>query len=230
MPTLAALALATPVWGFALSAPRYAAPNIIPATVPQVAEASEPTAQAAEAATDENLRHQLDTRRTMADWMTGLGIATWVGMATTLVLGAVHFHDQYGLGGSFDETPCAQGTGVMQEFCEGTVWPHAIAAGTTIALYVTTSMLGWFMPDPLGASEQPGPHGDRIRFHRSWRWVTSSLIIAQALLGFFISHADWFGLDQKQDFDVMQGLSATHLALGVAALGSFTVQGAVMLF
>lgn len=230
MSSLAALALATPVFGLALVPPAYAAPDLAPEVSLQLAQASETTQRAAEEAIDPALREQLATRRTMADWMTGLGIAAFGGMVITNVLGAIHFHDQYGFSSAWEGTPCARGSAVMQEYCEGTVVPHAIAASTAATLYIGSSLLGWFMPDPLHARDQPGPYGDRIRLHRTLRWVTSALVIGQALLGMFISNADWFGLDQRQDFQVLQGFAIAHLTLGMASLASLAIQGSVMLF
>lgn len=234
MPTLTALVLATPLFGLSLTPPAYAAPAIGPAPSLQIQEAAEPTQEAAEAAQDAGdarLASQLATRRTMADWMTGIGIAAIFSMATTAVLGAIHFHDQYGFHDEYADTPCGQQRAIMQEYCgTGTVVPHAIAAGTTTALYVTAASLGIFMPDPLGASEQPGPYGDRIRLHSTLRWVTTTLLIVQSLLGTFVSHADWFGLDFRNDFDALHGLAITHMGIGLAALTSLTIQGSVMLF
>ncbi|AKF03769.1 hypothetical protein [Sandaracinus amylolyticus] len=179
----------------------------------------------------QRLRHLLGVRETMADWMTGLGIAAWVSLTTTAILGAISFHDRYGFAGRYEDTPCAQGTAVWNEYCEGTVWPHAIAGGITTTLYVTTSMLGMFMPDPLHLGDQDDARGERIRIHRTIRIATTSLIIAQALLGLFISNADdWFGIDRQQHFDAMQALSVTHMALGAAAIVSLSAQGAVMIF
>ena len=147
------------------------------------------------------------------------------------ILGAISFHDRYGFAGRYEDTPCAQGNAVWNGYCEGTVWPHAIAGGITTTLYVTTSMLGMFMPDPLHVSEQPDARGARIRLHTTIRWVTTSLIIAQALLGLFISNADdWFGIERSQEFDTLQALSITHMALGVGAVVSLSAQGAVMIF
>lgn len=231
MSSLAALVLATPLFGFALTPPVYAAPSLSHGATMQIAEASEPTQDAAEEATDEQLARRLATRRSMADWMTGLGFASLGALTVTNVLGAVHFHDHFGFSGSFQDTPCARGVAVMQEYCEGTFWPYTIASGSAAALYVTTAMLGWFMPDPLQASEQPNAWGERIRIHRSLRWVTSGLLIAQALLGAFISLSDeWFDMDPQNDFEALQALSATRLGLGVAAMASLTAQGSIMLF
>ena len=231
MSSLAALMLATPVFGFALTPPVYAAPSLSHTTTMQIAEASEPTQDAVEEATDEQLARRLATRRAMAEWMTGLGIASLGALVTTHVLGAVHFHDHFGFSGSYQDTPCSRGVAVMQEYCEGTFWPYTIASASSAALYVSTAMLGWFMPDPLAASEQPNARGERIRAHRAMRWVTSGLLIANALLGAFISLSDeWFGMDPRNDFEALQALSATRLGLGIASIGSLTAQGAIMLF
>lgn len=222
------LALTTPIFGFSLTPPTYAIPSFADDVAREVAAAEPAPAEWEEE--EALVQRQLATRRTMSDWMTAIGIATWAGMATTVTLGAFHFHDRYGFAGSYQETPCARGAAVMQEYCEGTVWPHAIAAGTTTSLYVTNAMLGMFMPDPLGASEQPGERGDRIRAHRTLRWVTSGLLIAQALLGLLISHPDWIGLHDERDFDAIQGMAIAHLGLGWAAFASYSAQGAVMIF
>ncbi|MDQ3032356.1 MAG: hypothetical protein M3Y87_08080 [Myxococcota bacterium] len=180
---------------------------------------------------DAQTARSLGIRRTMADWMTGLGVAAVLSMTTANVFGAISFSDRYGFRGSYEETPCAQGNAVLPEYCEGTVWPQAIAGGLTTTLYVTASMLGMFMPDPLHVGDSPGPLGERIRVHRILRIFTSTLVIAQALLGLAINHADeWFGLDRRQDFGAMQALSATHLGLGLAAITSLAAQGAVMVF
>ncbi|UJR83765.1 hypothetical protein [Sandaracinus amylolyticus] len=207
--------------------------SIVLATPAAAAQDPAPAIEAVASADQDaqRLRHLLGVRETMADWMTGLGIAAWLSLTTTAILGAISFHDRYGFAASYEDTPCAQGTAVWNGYCEGTVWPHAIAGGITTTLYVTTSMLGMFMPDPLHLGDQDDARGRRIRVHRTLRIATTSLIIAQALLRLFISNADdWFGIERSQHFDAMQALSATHLFLGVAAIVSLSAQGAVMVF
>lgn len=230
MPTLVALALATPIFGFALQPPIDAMPSLAPPIAMQLAEGAEPTWRALEAAEDPDLRQALQIRLVMADAMTVLGISAAVAMATSLVFAAIDFRDQYGLHGSRSETPCARGDAIFPEYCDGIVLPHAIASGATTGLYVTTSLLGILMPDPLHAGDQPGAHGDRVRTHRTVRWVTSTLMIVQAVLGFLVSYSDELGIDSSQDFELMQGLAIARIATGAAALTSLAVQGSIMLF
>lgn len=226
MPTLAALALATPLFGFSLQAPVLASPELHPDVVAQLA----PGAPDPAALDDDELARQLRQRQEIALVHRVFGVATWVSMAATAVLGFIQFGDEYGFHGARSETACAQGTAILQEFCEGTPWPHAIAGFTTAALYFTTATLSFLMPDPLDLEHQDSAWAERVRIHEALRWVHLSGVVIQALLGIFIANHDAFGLEADGDFDTLQALSVVHMGVGVVTFGALSAAAAIVTF
>jgi hypothetical protein len=226
MPTLAALVLATPIFGFSLQPPLMATPTLVPDMVMQLA----PGAPDPQAIADAEVARQLQQRRDIALVHRTFGAATWVAMATTAVLGFIQFADEYGFNGSRAETACGRQTAVLQEYCEGTPWPHAIAAGTTATLYFTTFALSFAMPDPLDLEHQDSAWAGRVRAHRMLRWVHLGGLIAQALLGIVIANPSTFGIDRDRDFDTMQGLASLHMGMGIATFGALSTAAALVTF
>lgn len=226
VPTLAALALATPLFGLSLQAPVLATPELHPDVVAQLAPGAPDPGQLEDAAIAEQLRQ----RQELALVHRVFGVATWVSMAATAVLGFIQFGDEYGFHGSRAETACAQGTAVLQEFCEGTPWPHAVAGFTTAALYFTTATLSFLMPDPLDLEHQDSAWAERVRIHEALRWVHLSGVVLQALLGIFIANHEAFGLDVSDDFDTLQALSGVHMGVGVVTFGALSAAAAIVTF
>ncbi len=224
--TLLALALATPIFGLSLDAPVLASPELSPAIIAQLAPGAPEPATADDAA----IAAALQQRQDVALVHRAFGIGTWVAMATTAVLGFIQFGDEYGFNGSRSETACAQGSAVLQEFCTGTPWPHAIAAGTTAALYFTTFALSFAMPDPFDLEHQTSAWAERVRIHRALRWVHFAGVIAQALLGAFLANHEAFGLDTEGDFDALQALGAVHMGVGVVTFGALSAAAAIVTF
>ena len=135
-----------------------------------------------------------------------LGLKAFV--LVTTVIGAIQFADEYGFHGSANENACAAGTEVMQDFCTGTPWPHAIAGFTTAALYFTTAGLSLAMPSPL-------PRSADVELHATLRWIHLAGMLAVATLGIITANVD-------ADFPTRQALAITHQGLAVATFGVLT--------
>lgn len=250
---LAALALATPLFGFSLTPPDTAAltPSVggmwgtpffaqldgasdtIGASEAEGDATDEPSDDEAteagpSAPSGEALAAALRQRQEIATVHRAFGIATWASMLVTVALGFIQYYNLYGFFGGRDDTPCVNGDAVFgQDQCWGAPWPHRIAALTTTALYATTFVLSFVMPDPLGASE--GPNAGDLRVHEALRWVHLGGMIAQVLLGFAVGQ-NWFGIDRANDFGAMQAIATVHQVIGLATFGVLTAAGAIMIF
>ncbi len=165
---------------------------------------------------EEEIQAQLRTRNEIATIHRAFGVATWASMAVTAVLGWIQFADRYGFHGSADQTACANGTAVFNDFCDGQPWPHAIAAFTTTALYLTTAGLSFAMPAPLEVSED-------VEIHRTLRWFHFGALLATAIFGFVTSSID-------ADFQTRQALAGVHQGLAVTTFGLLTAAAAVIVF
>lgn len=162
------------------------------------------------------LGRQLRARQEIATIHRAFGIATWASMAVTAVLGWIQFADEYGFHGNPNDTACANGTAVLQEFCTGVPWPHAIAGFTTAALYFTTAGLSLAMPAPLEPSAD-------LELHKTLRWVHLATMLATAVFGVVTANLD-------VDFGTRQALAIVHQGLGVATFGLLTAAAAVIVF
>jgi hypothetical protein len=173
-----------------------------------------------------DLGAQIRQRNDVASIHRAFGIATWGAMLVTSVLGFLQYYNLYGMFASREDTPCVRGGAIFgQEACWGTPWPHLIGAITTTALYSTTFILSFTMPDPLGA----GTSSADLRLHKDLRWVHLGGMIAQMLFGLAIGN-NWFGLDRANDYEAQQVLASVHQLIGYTTLGVLTAAGLVMVF
>jgi hypothetical protein len=246
--------LATPFFGFTLTPPSPSALNLPvlaqvdeaaaasadAAETPSAEEAAE-TAGEAEEASEEGeaaparddaelgqLAAQIRQRQELGTIHRAFGIATWASMLVTVGLGFIQYYNLYGFFGSQADNPCVNGNAVFgQDQCYGAPWPHRIAAITTTALYATSFVLSFTLPDPLGASE--GAAGADLELHKTLRWVHLGGMIAQVLLGFMVGQ-NWFGLDRANHFDELQAIATVHQVVGLTTFGVLTAAGAIMIF
>jgi hypothetical protein len=237
MPGLAALVLATPIFGFSLAAPTFdaawlASPDsvvTVAAALPtpellQVADATE----AAQAEEDRRYAEQVRQRQEIATVHRALGITTWISMTLTVVLGMMQYSDMYGFGAGRDQNPCTTGHGVVLDECSGPPWAHAISATTTATLYTATFTLSLLMPDPNDADSGNGQFAERLRIHEALRWIHLVGMVAQMVLGLGVSNG-LFG-DRANNYDTLQIVAGVHQAIGWTTWGALTGAAAVMLF
>jgi len=257
MPSLAALVLATPVFGFALHAPSIQ-PIIDPGVYAAVADlraVSAPLLQAeqdaAAAGTEEGTptassdggnksgakaeaekyKAEVKRRNSLIKIHRPLGLATWATMTVTEVLGFIQYYNLYGFFAGQGTNPCVKGTAVFgQGQCSGTPWPHAVAASVTGSLYAATFTVSLMMPDPDDLANTPGAFGNTLRMHKLLRWVHFGGMVAQILLGIVIANANWFGLSRANDYKTLQALATVHLGSGLITYGALTWAGALMTF
>lgn len=163
------------------------------------------------------IAQQLRTRQDVATIHRAFGIATWIAMAATAVLGVISFADNFGFHGNQADTACAHGSAVFQDFCyPNTPWPHAIAGITTTALYATTATLSFFMPEPL-------PPGADVELHKTLRWFHLSAMVATLLFGFITANI-------QTDFGTREVLAGVHEGLAVTTFGLLSAAAAVVIF
>jgi hypothetical protein len=185
--------------------------------------------RARESSDHAQLGAQIRARDEIAAIHRAFGIATWGSMLVTVVLGLIQYNNLYGWFGSLEDTPCVRGHAVFgQEQCWGFPYPHAIAASLTGALYATTFILSFVMPDPLDADQGNSQHAQNLRIHETLRWFHLGGMLAQIVLGAIVGLAP--GLDRANDFGALQALATVHEVIGLATFGVLTAAGALMLF
>jgi len=185
---------------------------------------AEPSAQSEQA----EYAAQTKERNSLIKVHRPLGIATWLAMTATVVLGTIQYYNLYGFFDDIGSNPCVTGDAIFgQEQCSGTPWPHAVAAGVTTGLYAATFTISLMMPDPDDLSTGKGEFASTLRLHKLLRWVHFSGMVAQALIGVFIAN-DF--LDRANDYDTLQILATAHLASGFITYGALSWAGALMTF
>ena len=123
-----------------------------------------------------------------------------------------------------------QGSAVFgQEQCWGPPWPHRIASYTATALYTTTFILSFTMPDPDNLSSGSSAYAQNLQLHKTLRWVHFAGMLAQLFLG-LASSVNMFGLDRANDFEAQQVLASVHQLIGWTTIGVVTAAGAIMVF
>lgn len=173
-----------------------------------------------------SLRAQIQQRNDIASIHRAFGIATWGSMLVTAVLGLFQYINLYGFFSPREETPCVAGGAIFgQGACWGPPWAHLIAASTTTALYATTFILSFTMPDPLNAGQSSAD----LRLHKDLRWAHLAGMIAQMLFGLAIGN-NWFGLDRANDYEAQQVMASVHQLIGWTTVGLVTAAGLIMLF
>lgn len=240
MPSLAALLFMTPIFGFALTPPPIE-PWMLDAgavatetrSLEDVAISVQPIAVAASATADEEADRQfaedVRMRRELGTIHRALGIATWVAMTATVVLGFVQYYNLYGIGAGQNDNPCVLGTAVFgQDQCSGNPLPHRISAITTSALYTATFAMSFVLPDPNHASEGNGAFAERLRIHEALRWVHLAGMLLQAGMGIALSSGA-FG-DRANDYGTLQTVAVVHQVIGWTTWGALTAAGAIMVF
>ena len=231
--SLAALALATPLFGLSLSVDSTLAYGPAVATGPAIV-ASTPFSPSDDegdgGSSGPSTAEQLAARGRMAPIHKWMGISTWVSMTATVVLGFIQYHNLYGFGASLGDTPCDQGTAVFgYEACLRQPLPHLISSILTTALYSVTFGLSYRMPDPMNFDEQDSDYGKNLRRHKRLRWVHLVGMIAQMGLGIVIANANRFGIDRANDYGTLQALSAVHMALGLTTYAALTWSGLIFI-
>ncbi len=161
-------------------------------------------------------------RETVRPFHIAFGIATWAAMAATTVLGAIQLYDRFGFWSSASDTPCARHDSVMGFCGSETPWPHLIAGVTTAVLYTTTFSLSFLMPDPLHVAREDSPRGERVRVHRTLRWVHLAGMVLLTALGAIGAS----GLD----YDSRRALAWAHSVTALATFGVLTADAALILF
>lgn len=206
-------------------------------TLPTVeeAEAAAPMPAADEPApAQSDMAAQLAQRSQIRDIHRAFGIATWFSMAGTLILGGMQLHDDYGpFASRTEDTPCTLGASgqpggaYLQDFCFDAVpVPHLVSAVVTSLLYYTTFTLSFFMPDPLGSADSPGWGGERLRIHKTLRWLHFAGMVITTLFGAVTANLP----NTPDNFADRQALAITHFSLGLATYGLLTAAAAVMVF
>lgn len=226
MDALVALALSTPIWGFALQPP-VAVPSVVPEQVAQVRTV----------VVDEEIpagyEYDVDVRAdahndAMMNWTRGLQVSTTVAMLITGALGIVQFYDEYGFHDEYSETACARGRGnAVFDYCgDSTPTPHLIGAAGSATALLGTIIFSTQVDYDLAARRD----GD-WRTYEVTRWIALALGLAQGLAGALL--ANWEKLEDPTEyansFDLRQGFAVAHMALGVANVG-MNVANSILIF
>jgi hypothetical protein len=232
MSTLAALLVATPIFGLSLEVDPSLAMTPA-ATAPMTAALSTGDAGGGDPASEAEPTNAelMQMRGRMAPIHKWFGIATWVSMTATLFFGWIQYYNLYGMGAGRDDNPCVQGDAVFgQGQCTGTPIPHLTTAILTTALYSVTFGLSFRMPDPLDLDEGDGDYAKNLRRHKRLRWVHLAGMIAQMGLGLIIANGSRLGLDRTNDYGTLQALSTVHLGIGMVTWGALSWAAAAMIF
>lgn len=225
MLTLAALALSTPVWGFALQPP-MAISSIAPTQIADVRALpyEEPFGRRTVPEPEADDDPRFAETRTMMDLIRGFQVATNVGLATTFTLGVIAFSDRYGLNSDVSQTACAQGTTVLG-YCEGDTPVANIVSASVTGAFALTSFVLWTQTDTELA----------MRLDRDWSTYALTRIIARgmnivgAIWGLLLWSATDIGwANEQQDFDTLQALWIAHTGWQSATLALETVNTALV--
>jgi len=235
MGTLAALLIATPIFGLSLDIdPSIAvAPAATGPLSAAMAAVDDPGAGGGDAASDAEptTAELMRMRGEMAPIHKWFGIATWAAMTATVFLGWVQYYNLYGFFDGRDDNPCVRGDAVFgQGQCSGTPIPHLTSAILTTALYSVTFGLSFRMPDPLNLDEGDGDYAKNLRVHKALRWVHLVGMVAQMGLGLVIANGSRLGLDRTNDYGTLRALSTVHMGIGMVTWGTLTAAGALMVF
>ena len=240
MGTLAALLIATPIFGlsFDMDPTLSIAPlSVAPVTAAAGDDPDDLTAADtgdvgdAEGYAEPTTAELMQQRGRIAKIHKWMGISTWVSMTATVFLGWMQWYNMYGFFASVEDTPCVQGDAIFgQGQCTGTPVAHLTSAIMTTALYSVTFGLSYRMPDPLNLSEGDGDYAKNLRLHKILRWVHLIGMVAQMGLGIVIANGSRLGLDRTNDYGTLQALSTVHLGIGMVTWGALTWAGTIMVF
>lgn len=232
MSTLAALLVATPLFGLSLQVdPSLAAPPASVVIDPQAMLALELEPELTEPSAGPTNAELMQQRSKIANIHKWMGISTWSVMTVSVVLGFIQYYNLYGVWAGQDSNPCVKGDAVFgQGQCSGQPVPHLVTGVLTGALFFTTFGLSFGMPDPIGLDEGSSKSAKRLRTHKVLRWVSLSGMVAQILLGVVIANSDRFGVDRANDYKTLRALATTHMGIGLLTYGSLTWAGSIMIF
>lgn len=260
MTTLAALALATPIFGFALHPPSdQLALTPPPGSLLQIpvfaqvgggddgdaadseaadeAPAPEETAEAAQeeeasepAPTGNDLAAQLRQRQDIAAIHRAFGIATWGAMLVTVALGFIQYYNLYGFGGSIDDNPCVNGEAV---FGQDQCW--GIPWPHRIASITTASLYTATFVMSFTMPDPLNASEGNSAFAENLRIhkILRWVHLGGMLAQMFLGLAtaqNWFGIDRANDFGAQQALASIHMGIGLATFGTLTAAAALMIF
>ncbi|MEM9074848.1 MAG: hypothetical protein AAGE52_40500 [Myxococcota bacterium] len=229
---LAAILVATPIFGFSLSVdPSLAAgPGLTAAPITAVAS-DEGGATESSGGGGSSTAELMQERGRLSKLHRALGIATWASMTVTVVLGYLQYYNLYGMFQGLGSTPCVEGRAVFgQNSCVRQPLPHLVSSMVTTALYSVTFGLSLRMPDPLNLSEGDSDYARNLRRHKRLRWVHLVGMIAQIGLGAVIANGDAFGLSRANDYRTLQALSTVHFGIGLMTYAALTWAGTIFLF
>ncbi|HEX7477875.1 MAG TPA: hypothetical protein VF331_08715 [Polyangiales bacterium] len=233
MGSLTALLLATPIFGFSLSAP--ALHDSLDLSARGVAQAAASESTVASASDDSAISQadylaQTKRRNKIASVHRVLGISTWGAMTATVALGVMSYYNLYGFFDSRGDNPCVRGGAIGGDAgCRSLRTLHAVGAGVTTTLYAATFTLSLMMPDPDELSSGEGAFARTLRLHKTLRWVHFGGMVAQVLIGLVIAN-NWLGLDRANNYKTLQALATAHLASGIVTWGALSWAGALMTF
>ena len=145
-----------------------------------------------------------DRRRLMLQTHQILGIATWVAMGTTVVIGQLNYNDLYGGG---------PGTGDYKKI-------HKPLSYATAGLFALTGAFALLAPEPF---EKPWQF-DTALVHRLATIGATLGMVAQVSLGIFTRMQAGAGNPQSRDH------ARAHQIIGYTTFGLLTVAGTTWLF
>lgn len=161
-----------------------------------------PDSKAEEQKPDPKIEEAVKLRRGMLLFHQGLGIATWVSLAATDVVGQLELSDKYGGGGD---------SGRYQ-------LPHAALAITTSVLFASVGTLGLLAPTPYKKPFRL----DTAGLHKIAMGIATAGMVAQLVLGVLAASREG-QLDQR-------AFAQAHQIIGYATLGAMTCGATVLVF
>jgi hypothetical protein len=156
----------------------------------------------AQAARQEELERELQTRRKMLQLHQLGGMLTLASLGATVIFGELNYIDKYGGGGD---------TGRWYEW-------HRWTAFTAAAIFAGTGALALFAPSPL-----PKPRRlDTVMLHRIAMGVATAGMVTQVILGFVTASKG--GSASQRDF------ALAHQIVGFTTFGATAVGFGVLTF
>jgi hypothetical protein len=227
MTPLAALMLATPLFGMSLQLDTASLQAPVMAIDPSALLAVEVSTKLEEPTTADLVRKRNRLKKPHKI----MGITTWALTTLTVASGFVQYYNQYGWFQSQSSNPCVSGNAwPTQNQCSGSPVGHLTLSVVTSAAFFATFGISLAMPDPLGLDEGDGKFAKKLRAHKALRWVTFAGFLAQIALGVVAANGEWFGIDRANNYNTLRAIATAHLAVGVVTWGALTAQGALMVF
>lgn len=181
-------------------------------------------------AEEEEYEEQIKYRNDLIKLHKPLGIATWASMTVTLGLGFIQYYNLYGFGAGQGDNPCVKGDAI---FGQGSCTGRPWPH--TLSASLTTGLYASTFVISLLMPDPDDLASGKGEFASTLRLHK---FLRWIHFGGMITQvalgviigSGLFGLDRANDYGTLQTLATVHMATGVITYGALTWAGALMTF